>query len=203
MHTIEFLNPNYSFQVAALHIQGIPTGFISSLGPGFVAALYDAIAEEPSSFGFAAVEDDRVLGFVAFTTNLSKLYRYVALKKGLKFAMVLIRRMCSLQALKKVWDNVLYPSKMKKMDLPDAELLSIAVAPEGRGKGIAQQLVDTGMEECRKRRIEKVKVLVADFNEPANKLYQKTGFQRVCQVTSHGVLSNIYTISPTDHLRHP
>jgi ribosomal protein S18 acetylase RimI-like enzyme len=203
MHKTEFLNPKYSFQVAALHIQGIPTGFISSLGPSFVAALYDAIAEDPNSFGFAAVEGDRVLGFVAFTTNLSKLYRYVALKKGLKFALVLIRRMCSIEALKKVWDNVLYPSKMKKMDLPDAELLSIAVAPEGRGKGIAQQLVDAGMEECRKRRIEKVKVLVADFNKPANKLYQKTGFQRVCQITSHGVLSNIYTISPAGHPRQP
>jgi ribosomal protein S18 acetylase RimI-like enzyme len=203
IHTIHPLRRQHCQQTARLHMEGIATGFISSLGPGFVAALYDAIAEDPNSFGFAAVENDRVLGFVAFTTNLSKLYRYVALKKGLKFAVVLIRRMCSFQALNKVWDNVLYPSKMKKMDLPDAELLSIAVAPEGRGKGIAQQLVDAGMEECRKRRIEKVKVLVADFNEPANKLYQKTGFQRVCQITSHGVLSNIYMISPADHSRQP
>ena len=31
--------------VARLHIQGIPTGFISSLGQKFVTALYESIAE--------------------------------------------------------------------------------------------------------------------------------------------------------------
>jgi hypothetical protein len=45
MHKIEFLNPTHSFQVAALHIQGIPMGFIRSLGPGLVAGLFDSIAE--------------------------------------------------------------------------------------------------------------------------------------------------------------
>ena len=100
--------------------------------------------------------------------------------------------MMSIQNIKKVWANLLYPKKMKEMDLPDAELLSIAVAPEGRGKGIAKQLVDAGFEECRKRGIDKVKVLVAADNEAANKLYKKCGFDFKMQIDSHGVSSNIY-----------
>ncbi|MGD0784739.1 MAG: GNAT family N-acetyltransferase [Sedimentisphaerales bacterium] len=181
-----------SQQIAKLHISGIPTGFISSLGKEFVEVLYEAIAEDKNSFGFVAVEDDKVLGFVAFSLNLSRLYKYVALKKGFKFAFVLAKRMLSLQIIKKVWDNLFYPSKMKKMDLPDAELLSIAVAHEGRGKGIAKQLVDAGFEECRKRGIDKVKVLVAADNEAANKLYKKCGFEFKIQIDSHGVSSNVY-----------
>jgi ribosomal protein S18 acetylase RimI-like enzyme len=138
------------------------------------------------------VEDDKVLGFVAFSTNLSKLYKYVALKKGPKFAFILAKRMLSFKVVKKVWDNIFYPKKMRKMDLPDAELLSIVVAPQERGKGIAKQLVDAGFEECKKRGIDKVKVLVAEDNESANKLYQKYGFQLHSKFNSHGTVSNIY-----------
>lgn len=183
---------DYSIQVACLHIQGIPTGFISSLGQEFVASLYEAIAEDKNSFGFVAVESDKVLGFVTFSTNLSRLYKYVASKKGFRFAFVLAKRMLSLRIIKKIWDNLFYPSKMKKMDLPDAELLSIAVASDGRGRGIAKQLVDAGFEECLKRGIDKVKVLVAADNEVANKLYKKCGFKLAGQMDSHGVISNIY-----------
>jgi len=40
--------------VAALHIEGIKTGFISSLGVDFVMALYESIAQSRTSFGFVA-----------------------------------------------------------------------------------------------------------------------------------------------------
>ena len=189
---IILLSSQHASSVTKLHIQGISTGFISSLGQGFVAALYEAIAEDENSFGFVAIEDEKVLGFVAFSTNLSRLYKYVALKKGFKFTFILARRMFSFKAIKKVIDNILYPTKMKKMELPDAELLSIVVAPEGRGKGIAKQLVEAGFEECKNRGIAKVKVLVAAENESANKLYQKTGFELHSQITSHGIISNVY-----------
>lgn len=193
MQQIVLLNKFHSNQTAHLHIQGIPTGFISSLGLDFVTALYEAIAEDKNSFGFVAVENDNVLGFIAFTTNLSKLYRYVVLKKGFKFAFILAKKMLSFRVLKKGWDNIFYPSKMKKMNLPDAELLSIVVAPQGRGKGIAKQLVGAGFQECRKRGIDKFKVLVAVQNEMANKLYLKCGFELVGQIDNHGVISNIYS----------
>ncbi|HBG28775.1 MAG: hypothetical protein A2Y10_07065 [Planctomycetes bacterium GWF2_41_51] len=191
---ISNLTKSYAPQAAVLHIQGISTGFISSLGKRFVTTLYEAIAEDKNSFGFVAVEDDKVLGFVAFSTNLSKLYKYVILKKGFKFVFVLAKKMLSLQVINKILHNIFYPSKMAKMDLPDAELLSIVVATEGRGKGIAKQLVDAGFEECRKRGIDKVKVLVAADNEIANKLYQKCGFEKFKQIDSHGILSNIYVM---------
>ena len=86
---IKSLSKSYSSQVAKLHIQGRPTGFISSLGLGFETTLYEAIADDENSFGFVAVEDDRVIGFVAFSTSLSGLYKYVALKKGFKFGFIL------------------------------------------------------------------------------------------------------------------
>ena len=49
---IKSLDVSDASQVARLHITGISTGFISSLGLEFVTALYEAIAESEYSFGF-------------------------------------------------------------------------------------------------------------------------------------------------------
>jgi len=178
--------------VAALHIKGIKTGFISSLGIDFVTALYEAIAKNKSSFGFVAEENDKVLGFIAFTTNLNKLYKSVITKSGIKFALLLVAKIFSLKTIKKVFETLFYPNRIKKLDLPSAELLSIVIDKEQREKGLATGLVQKGLAKCARRGIEKVKVLVAADNQSANKLYKKYGFELVAQIENHGILSNIY-----------
>jgi ribosomal protein S18 acetylase RimI-like enzyme len=191
---VEFkdLQPAHAQQIAELHIESISTGFISSLGIDFVACLYGAIARSKSSFGFVAEKDGKVLGFVAFTTNLNKLYKSVILKKGLLFTLLLAGRMVSFQRVKRVFETLFYPGRIKKMNLPAAELLSIAVARQERGKGLAGQLIKKGFQHCQKEGIDKVKVLIGAGNEPGNKLYLKFGFELVGQIVNHGVVSNIY-----------
>lgn len=187
------LEKRHAPQVAVLHISGIPTGFISSLGDKFVTALYEAIAESPYGFGFAKVDEDgKVAGFVAFTTNLKGLYKTVCLKHGIRFFFLLASRFFSLKTIKKICETLFYPGKVENPDLPQAELLAIAVSQTERGKGIAKELIFHGLQESGKMGIGKVKVLVADFNKPANRLYQKTGFELACQIESHGIESNIY-----------
>ena len=85
---VEFkdLQVAHTGQVAALHIQCISTGFISSMGIDFVTSLYEAIVKSKSSLGVVAVRNEKVIGFVAFTTNLNKLYKSIIRRKGLKFA---------------------------------------------------------------------------------------------------------------------
>ncbi len=190
--TIIRLEPQYCEDVAKLHIEGISTGFISSLGLRFVTALYSTICRHKSSFGFVAVDNGKVMGFVAFSTNLSGLYKFACLRYGIKFAFILLKYLFSVESLKKILANTLYAANTKKVNLPDAELLSIVVSADGRGRGIAEQLVKTGIAECGMRGIDKVKVLVDAKNEPANRLYQKTGFVLAAQIDSHGVLSNVY-----------
>ena len=189
------LNPlqdKHAREVAALHIAGISTGFISSLGADFVSALYEGIAQSESAFGFVVQQEEKVCGFVAFSTNLGPLYRSIILKKGWRFAFILARKMLSWRRIKKVFETLAYPGRVKKMSLPDAELLSIVVSQDCRGKGLAHRLIDSGLQECKKRGIDSVKVMVGAANEPANKLYQKCGFAPAGQIDSHGVSSNIY-----------
>jgi ribosomal protein S18 acetylase RimI-like enzyme len=179
-------------EVAQLHIEGIKDAFIGSLGIDFVKLLYEGIVQSQDGFGLVAEENGKVLGFVAFTTNLSKLYKSVILKKGVWFILRLASKIFSLRQIKSVFETLFYPSRIKKMNLPHAELLSIAVAEEVRRKGLASELVGRGLEACRTRGIAKVKVLVAVSKESANKLYQNCGFEFVGQTDSHGSPHNIY-----------
>ena len=188
------LESSYVEQIAELHIEGLKTGFISSLGIDFVKTLYESIAQGRTSFCFVAKENERAVGFVAFTTNLNKLYKSVILKKGIRFAFLLAGKMFSLRRIKKVLETLFYPSRIKKMNLPSAELLSIVVAPESQGKGLGRQLLQKGLAECAKRGIDKVKVLVGADNQPANKLYLRCGFELVRQINNHGIMSNIYVV---------
>jgi len=191
---VEFkeLQVAYAGQVAALHIQCISTGFISSMGIDFVTSLYEAIVQSQSSFGVIAVRNEKVIGFAAFTTNLKKLYKSVVWIKGGKFALLLAGNMLSLRRIKNIFETLFYPARTKKMNLPSAELLSIAVGPEERGKGLASQLIKKGFQYCRKTGVDKVKVLIGADNKPGNKLYLKSGFESVGQIINHGLLSNIY-----------
>jgi predicted ATP-grasp superfamily ATP-dependent carboligase/ribosomal protein S18 acetylase RimI-like enzyme len=188
------LLPEHAEEVARLHISGIHTGFISSLGIDFVTFLYEAIAESESAFGFVAQRNAEVVGFVAFTTNVNVLYKSVICRHGFKLALVLARKMFSPTTIKKVSETLIYPRRVKKMNLPLAELLSIAVAPQARAKGLATELTQVGFAECMRRRIGKIKVLVGADNTAANKLYLGCGFNLATRIESHGVMSNIYVV---------
>jgi ribosomal protein S18 acetylase RimI-like enzyme len=189
---IVLLNAERARDIAALHIACIRTGFISSLGTKFVTALYEAIAQSDSAFGFIAVEDSEVTGFAAFATNVGQLYKSVIKRKGWRLALLLAAKMFSLSRMKKVFETLTYPARVKQDTMPAAELLSIAVIPQRGRTGLGTQLVQRGLERCEQGGIDAVKVLVATDNEAGNRLYRKCGFALVEQIRNHGILSNIY-----------
>ena len=191
---IEFkdIHIDYARQVAALHIQCISTGFISSMGIDFVTYLYEAIVQSNSSFGVVAVRNGKVLGFATFTTNINTLYKAVIWRKGLKFALLLAGHLCSLKQVKRMFETLFYPTRIKNKDLPSAELLSIAVACEEQRKGLAGELIEKGFQHYRETGVDKVKVLIGADNKAGNKLYLKSGFEPAGQIINHGLPSNIY-----------
>lgn len=61
----------------------------------------------------------------------------------------------------------------------EARILSIAVSPEMRGRGIATRLVDHALERFRHRGIKRVRLEVRPWNEPALRVYSRLGFETV------------------------
>jgi ribosomal protein S18 acetylase RimI-like enzyme len=191
------LTRQHARAAAELHVAGIHAGFISSLGIEFVTALYEALSDRPGSFGFVALIDGRVAGVVALTVNVKRLYQVVLRRSAFRFSVLLCRKMLSLESLKKILETLFYPRRIKNLQLPEAEMLSMAVAPAARFYGLGPQLIRAGFEEYRKRGIREVKILAAESLQPINKMYRLLGFQVRTKIINHGVSSNIYVV-PAD-----
>jgi ribosomal-protein-alanine N-acetyltransferase len=70
--------------------------------------------------------------------------------------------------------------------LPDrAELVSVAVDPKQRGKGIASVLMDSTLRRLRRRKISRFRLMVKVNNQAAIAFYRKYGFTRKRRVKNY------------------
>jgi ribosomal-protein-alanine N-acetyltransferase len=66
-----------------------------------------------------------------------------------------------------------------RMGADEAEILSIAVAPAYRGRGLSREMLLTHLRYLAGRGISKVFLEVEENNQPARRLYDRTGFDIV------------------------
>jgi ribosomal protein S18 acetylase RimI-like enzyme len=167
--------------VAALHAARIGEGFLVTLGPRFLARLYRRIALSPAAVLLVAEDGDRVVGFVAAATSTRRLYgdflRHDALPAGLAAAPAVIR------APRRVWETLRYGSDDD--ELPEAEVLSIAVAADAEGRGIGGALLVAALEELARAGAPAARVVTAVGNDPALAMYERAGFRRRTRTEVH------------------
>ena len=186
---------------ANIHHQEIATGFLSQLGTRFLEVLYTAMVTSQHALCIVA-EDEKgqVVGFVSGCFHVSKFYKEFIVKHGLKAFLILLPQIMKPVVLKKVFETAKYPSiatdtakNVGENELPKAELLSIAVKPHVRGMGVSQKLTTALFDECKKRGIQRIKVVVGVENIRANKFYEKVGFELYSDIEVHeSERSNVY-----------
>lgn len=188
--------------VANLHSEHIPTGFLSTLGVGFLTRLYLAVSDCRDGFVLVAVDEaDRVRGFISGATDIKGVYRSVIIRHGWRCMGLLLKHTLSLASLRGLVETLLYPTRFAET-LPDAELLSVVVHPDVRGSGAATSLLRELMEEFRKRGCPEFRVLVGACLERANAFYVKHGFKLTATRRSHGMPSNIYVMTTSADAHH-
>ena len=77
MIAIRELNKPNAKAVAELHAAAINKGFLAKLGIRFLRQLYLGIADDPESKVWIAVKDEKVLGFCAYSRNVTGMYSRV------------------------------------------------------------------------------------------------------------------------------
>jgi ribosomal protein S18 acetylase RimI-like enzyme len=188
------LDRSHAKQVADLHAEGIATGFLSSLGRGFLTQLYTAIPRCPSGFGFVALDEhENVQGFIACAESTGALYKQALRRRAVQMAFPILRFLVRPSVIKRLFNTLRYPSEVGDQ-VPPAELLSIVVTPALRGQGAGKALVAAATEEFRKRRIDRYKVAVWDQNERANAFYKSCGFEFALTREHHGLGMNVYVM---------
>jgi len=182
--------------MARLHAGGMPDAFLPTLGHGFLTRLYRALATDPQAVALVAESVDGVVGFAAGVVSVGGFYRRFARRHGAVAALAAAPRLARPTVLRRLLETVRYPAQASDTGgpLPDAELLSIAVAPDRRTGGTGRALADGVLRGLAERGAEEIKVVVGAANDGANDFYARVGFRPAGQLFVHqGTTSNVWT----------
>ncbi|MFP5255278.1 MAG: GNAT family N-acetyltransferase [Acidimicrobiia bacterium] len=179
---------------ARLHAERIGEGFLVTLGPRFLTRLYGRIARSPGGVLLLAVDGERVAGFVAATTSTRRLYaeflRHDAVPAGLAAAPAVLR------SPRRVWETWRYGAGGGHGDLPEAEVLSIAVAADATGNGIGAALLGAALADLRDLGAPSAQVVTAVGNDAALALYERGGFRRHARTEVHAGVAQEVLVWP-------
>lgn len=181
-------------QVAALHANNIDQGFLATLGVPFLALMYRAIDESGDSVLLTEEPNGRVIAFVSGGIGMGPIYRRM-LCRPLALAWALLPSLLRPARVKRILDIVRYGQQVPSalVPLPEAELLSIAVDPLARGRGVAEKLYRRLEVHFRERGKPAFRITVGDSLAPAHRFYCRMGAQPVARTQVHaGEESLIY-----------
>lgn len=186
MKSVNKLDSDEYRQVARLHIDGINKGFLSSLGVNFLALLYECIDRSDSGVLIVVKSGGRVVGFVSGAAGIGPIYRMMLRSYGRLF-LSLFPVLFSPKKIFRIVETVVFSrgKAIGALDLPDYELLSIAVDSNFRGGGYAKELFGRLVGHCSNNGIAAFKIVVGDALAPAHRFYQKMGAYPIASVEVH------------------
>lgn len=187
-------------QCARLHIESITTGFLPVLGAHFLSALYQAIGKCPYSRIFVVEENSKVTGFIAGTVSIKKMYKWILIRNAFRFCLLIVPVIVRPNVVFKILETLFYalskPDKnahSKRTMESSAELLSVAVSSECRGKGVGSHLIEVFEDYLRAEKIHCYKVVTYSLDKQSNVYYLKNGFTLNGTFKHHGNIMNEYT----------
>lgn len=173
-------------QLARLHMQCLDQGFLGTLGEGFLALMYEAI--DSSDQGTLLVEEEggQLQGFVTGGTGMGSFYRRM-LRRPVRLGLALAPALLSASKVWRILEIVRYSRGHALPEgLPDAELLTIVVSPQWRGRGVAERLYGRLAKAFRARGIDRFRIAVGEDLGPAHRFYRRMGAEVVGSMEVHG-----------------
>ena len=186
--------------IVDMHLTTFPGFFLTFLGPGFLKCLYQAfVTHEASQLLIAKNEQGELLGFVAFSNDLSALYRHLIRQSLLplawfSFSAILRRPSVFFRLLR----GLAQPEHSVRTERY-AELSSVGVEPNQRHLGVGSALVG----EVKKRVDFSTSFYLkletdANNNDDVNAFYIRNGFTlHHTFTTKEGRKMNEYRYAPT------
>lgn len=159
--------------IASLHSEMIKTGFLSSLGSWFLELLYRSIIADPQGMVFVATSRGGVVGFIAGTADTNAVYRHFVRKHFLGAVIRLVPALVRPRTWRRIRETLRYGASSQVVH---PELLSMAVAPHQRGRGLGKSLVTRLLEESASLGVDAMRVVVGADNAQAIGLYRASGF---------------------------
>lgn len=165
-------------KVVEIHIKTFNGFFLTFVGKGFLRQMYSSYAQYDDAGLLVAYEDDTPVGFLAYSSDMSGLYKYMIKRKLIPFAWY---SLCAFFRKPMVFMRLLRaflkPSEAKRNE-KYVELASIGVSPECKSKGVGSALISE-LRRITDFNMYRYITLETDAvnNEIANNFYKKNGFE--------------------------
>lgn len=170
-------NEKYIDEIVDIHMKTFTGFFLTFLGRGFLNNLYKGFMDHPQSGVIIALENDILLGFCAYSEDLSGFYKYLIRRKLPQFAWYAVGAFFRKPAVLFRLLRAFTYSKGSIREETYIELSSIGVSPKEKNKGIGSELIQKLYEISDSNKFEYIKLETdKDNNESANYFYQKNGF---------------------------
>jgi ribosomal protein S18 acetylase RimI-like enzyme len=179
--------------VAHIHATCINQGFLPTLGERFLSLLYEAIDADPSSALFVEEAEGAVVGFVAGGRGMGPIYRQM-IKRWPQLLLALLPALLNPSKLKRIFEIVLFTRKQKPVSgCPKAELFSIAILDDARGRGVAERLYEALMQRFAEEGESAFCIVVGEGLAPAHRFYRRMGAVPMAEISVHqGQASTLY-----------
>lgn len=163
--------------IVSIHLDTFQGFFLTFLGRGFLKLMYRSYVEHNNSGILVAFEDRTPVGFLAYSGDLSGLYKYMIRHRLIPFAWyslgAFFRKPTVFMRLVRA---LLKPGETKR-DEKYIELASIGVAPTAKSKGVGSMLIDTLKSYVDFNEYAYITLETdAINNDVANHFYLKNGF---------------------------
>lgn len=164
-------------EIVDIHLATFKGFFLTFLGQGFLCQMYESYILHDKSDILVAVEKDRVVGFLAYSSDLSGLYKNMIKKRLLKFMWYSLGAFFrNPKVFARLIRAFLKPGEAKRSERY-IELTSIGVHPNKKAKGIGSKLIDTLKKSTD---FDTYAYITLDTdaidNDAVNRFYQKNGF---------------------------
>lgn len=177
---------NYVNEIADIHIKTFKNFFLTFLGKGFLRQLYKGFMTHDKSGVLVAFYEERPVGFLAYSYELSDFYKYLIKKKLIYFMWygmgALIRKP---KILFRLFRALLKPGESASED-KYMEISSIGVTPELKNMHIGTSLIEYAKSVFDSDNYSYIKLETdAIDNESANEFYKRRGFELVNEYQTH------------------
>ena len=135
-----------------------------------------------------------VVGFATAVPSVRAFYRRFALRDGVVAGLAAAPRLVRPSVYRRAIETARYPSGSDA--LPEAELLSIAVADPYRSQGVGLELMTAVGRSLGNRGVGEFKVIVGADNVGANRFYERLAVRPAEHIAVHdGVASNVWVLA--------
>ena len=163
--------------IVDIHIKAFRGFFLTFMGKGFLKQVYSSYLSHRKSEVLGAFIDNRLVGFLAYSEDLSGLYKYM-LKTRLigiiwySFGAFIRKPVVFFRLIR----ALLKPSESKREERY-VKLASIGILPEEMSKGVGTALINALKNSIDFQEFSYISLETdAENNEKANRFYVKNGF---------------------------